>query len=1131
MSHIEQPNVDRELAKLKAFQRDTVEHVFRRMYDDEAPVRRFLVADEVGLGKTLVARGLVAKIIDRLWNQVERIDIVYICSNGSIARQNIGRLNVSEARDATLPSRITLLPKVVHGLKSRKLNFISLTPQTSFDLRSSLGTYEERALLYWLLPDDWRPSATAARNLLQGTADRDRFRERVDEFDHDSVDAELRDAFRQYLAGERGLRDEFLQAAEHFQVWRERPPDEARNAQRGVIGKLRSGLATSCLRALEPDLVILDEFQRFKHLLDGIDPAGELARDLFSFGDARVLLLSATPYKPYTTAEEAETDDHYRDFIQTVRFLHADPAKTAAFQSSLARYRDAVLDVTQANGDLLAAKDRVETGLREIMVRTERLAASADRNGMLTEIVLSPPLAIDEVSAYLSYARVAQALGHADITEYWKSAPYLLNFMDEYEFKRDFTEGLQKASSSSTLLGALTSEPASLLPWDDVERYRPLDPANARLRQLIADTVGIGAWRWLWLPPSLPYYRMRGAYHQADVRQVTKRLIFSSWQVVPKVLAAVLSYEAERRMFEGSYDVERPNTPAERDRLTQRLRGMPLLTLSYPSLTLAELGDPLTVARQGADRSLRDVSEVLSVVRERVRAALRGVIPDDSQGPPDPAWYWAAPLLLDLKHHADATGRWLAQSDLAAVWRSSVEQGAADEPTAADDWAEDVAQFLRVARGQVRLGAPPADLVDVVAKVSLGGPGIVALRALCRVLGDEFRGHVSIRNNAGWIATGFRTLFNLPEVTAMLRGKGPTGSEDRYWEQVLDYCIDGGIQSVMDEYVHVAEEWLGVAYKPAQVAAKDIAANIASAMQLRTAQVGVDVPSAVDGQTSMADHRMRARFAARFGARQTDEGAAAMRADDVRLAFNSPFWPFVLCSTSVGQEGLDFHLYCHAVMHWNLPSNPVDLEQREGRVHRYKGHAIRKNVALLHAVDGVFSNAADPWSRMFETAHAQAPAETSDLVPFWILPVEGGASIQRHLPVLPLSRDVDRAAALRKALTVYRMAFGQNRQDDVVAYLTALVPPDQIKELGERLRINLSPQHAEESRSRPAMWRRDVEDSIEASVAESASLRPALSLDGARSLLSEYAALKARTACLDVEQYRDLLDRYAALRG
>ncbi|MEA3275971.1 MAG: helicase-related protein [Pseudomonadota bacterium] len=66
-----------------------------------------------------------------------------------------------------------------------------------------------------------------------------------------------------------------------------------------------------------------------------------------------------------------------------------------------------------------------------------------------------------------------------------------------------------------------------------------------------------------------------------------------------------------------------------------------------------------------------------------------------------------------------------------------------------------------------------------------------------------------------------------------------------------------------------------------------------------------------------------------------------MTQDSVRAAFNSPFRPFVLTSTSIGQEGLDFHPWCHRLVHWNLPGNPVDLEQREGRIHRYKGHAAR----------------------------------------------------------------------------------------------------------------------------------------------------------------------------------------------
>ncbi|MDM5326796.1 hypothetical protein [Neobacillus sp. CF12] len=38
----------------------------------------------------------------------------------------------------------------------------------------------------------------------------------------------------------------------------------------------------------------------------------------------------------------------------------------------------------------------------------------------------------------------------------------------------------------------------------------------------------------------------------------------------------------------------------------------------------------------------------------------------------------------------------------------------------------------------------------------------------------------------------------------------------------------------------------------------------------------------------------------------------------------------------MGQEGLDFHYYCRKIVHWNLPSNPIDLEQREGRITQYK---------------------------------------------------------------------------------------------------------------------------------------------------------------------------------------------------
>ena len=51
---------------LKDFQKQTVNYVFRRLYLDSGRVNRFLIADEVGLGKTLVAKGIIAKSIEHL---------------------------------------------------------------------------------------------------------------------------------------------------------------------------------------------------------------------------------------------------------------------------------------------------------------------------------------------------------------------------------------------------------------------------------------------------------------------------------------------------------------------------------------------------------------------------------------------------------------------------------------------------------------------------------------------------------------------------------------------------------------------------------------------------------------------------------------------------------------------------------------------------------------------------------------------------------------------------------------------------------------------------------------------------------------------------------------------------------
>lgn len=54
------PSIIAPLTGLKDFQQRTVNYVFQQFYGDKQQ-NRFLVADEVGLGKTMVARGIIAK--------------------------------------------------------------------------------------------------------------------------------------------------------------------------------------------------------------------------------------------------------------------------------------------------------------------------------------------------------------------------------------------------------------------------------------------------------------------------------------------------------------------------------------------------------------------------------------------------------------------------------------------------------------------------------------------------------------------------------------------------------------------------------------------------------------------------------------------------------------------------------------------------------------------------------------------------------------------------------------------------------------------------------------------------------------------------------------------------------------
>jgi len=76
------------MTELKPFQESTVQAVLAA-FDRRRRTRRFLVADEVGLGKTVVAQHVILRLFSDLGRPLV---VFYMCSNLAIARQNRRKL-------------------------------------------------------------------------------------------------------------------------------------------------------------------------------------------------------------------------------------------------------------------------------------------------------------------------------------------------------------------------------------------------------------------------------------------------------------------------------------------------------------------------------------------------------------------------------------------------------------------------------------------------------------------------------------------------------------------------------------------------------------------------------------------------------------------------------------------------------------------------------------------------------------------------------------------------------------------------------------------------------------------------------------------------------------------------------
>ncbi len=243
---------------------------------------------------------------------------------------------------------------------------------------------------------------------------------------------------------------------------------------------------------------------------------------------------------------------------------------------------------------------------------------------------------------------------------------------------------------------------------------------------------------------------------------------------------------------------------------------------------------------------------------------------------------------------------------------------------------------------------------------------------------------------------------------------------------ILKYCIRYNFQSMIDEFLHLLFDNPSFADQKSDDFKQDIICTFEKSLRIYPGEV--KVTSSFEDNSSFI---VTGKFAMRIGQEAFQENSKdlndckELRSDSLKTAFNSPFAPFVLSTTSVGQEGLDFHKYCNQIWHWNLPFSPIDLEQREGRIHRYKNYAIRKNIAFDY--NGL------SWDESFEKANTKLKC---DFKTFWLyegdMSQEDRVNIQRVLPIFPFTKEYQQYKYLLKELKTYRLALGQRREEPIV---------------------------------------------------------------------------------------------------
>lgn len=967
------------------------------------------------MGKTVVAQGVIRELMNEERKRKNApLVVFYVCSSLAIAAQNRRKLleilPVEERHQAVCPvDRLTLIG-IRDPPRHEALNLYTLTPDTSLPLRegrSRKGQQAERALLYALVKscapeilkvfsqDDFRQKTVPAR-------EDEAWKKLVKDYKKNiRISPRLCRDFKKALRGEFELKDG---------QWLRKAIDPLRGDRLKFIAKMRNALAACNLNRIKPDLVIFDEFQRFQDLVQEQQERLPSRVERILRGEnvsdpPALLLLSATPYKPYARRwEEADGLDPRSGLLDLVQFIlggKGNPAAARKRKICEEAFRDLEkeLRLRRINSpDFLSAKQRIEGILRPVMSRVEKLAHSDGLRAIKLRHE-STDLHSNDLRAYKEMASTYQGRDRPWIVPYWSSIPLPGQTMGQYlAWKR------RDASKSH---GAPT------LTEDHRNGFsRPKEWPHPRLRQL-ESMAGPEKLILPWVAPSLPWWKLRGLWRpDRSSGGPSKLLVFSRYRAVPPTVAALLSYSLEckyRGQRTADKDTDRQarkiyEAAPSRKVLQARPKREALLALFHPSPWVVMHTEPLAAR-----------SSVLPAIRKELERQLKAALAEVGVGiggeTKRPLWR----LLVGIERQAK-TWRYshLAWHQLGMALRQSDDTESA-LAALVSQWSEEFRQSELTEISRIELER----LVDY----ALSAPGVVMGRALRRHW-PEAVGESGFKETLEAVWRGLRTYLDYPWFVRALGG-----GQSHYPESLKRAVVDGNLESVLDEHLWIATRIQGVS-------GSALARELRTVLSLRSSNFSLQ-PVNGDGAPFTLRCHAALPFTEARAVAQGDEKTPdkPLRPDELRKAFNSPFWPHVLATTSVGQEGLDFHSWCSCLVHWDLAPDPVAHEQRQGRIQRYGGLSIRAALANKLGEDVLSDLLAhrSPWAELAARAEREPSFQDElGLKPWWILP---GAEVENVIFQVPASEQQVRWKQLQDQVRHYRIALGHPNQEDLLEYL------------------------------------------------------------------------------------------------